>query len=447
MPRKCLNEIAEYLFHHKDVKVCIDSRLVKKGDVFFAFSGTQTHGNTFIQNCLDQGARYIIAESNSPYLKHKNVIATKNSHDYLIDLAANLRERSSARFVAITGSNGKTTTKDLTHFALNNKNNQTLKTQGNYNNLIGVPFTLSQLKEHHQYAVIECGTNQPGEIKQLVEMVKPEVSVITSINAAHLSGLKSVKGIAEEKSDILNSTNEFCLIRKIDAKFSVYKEKIENRKFAYIDDHQEFSKLKSLSSANSISWLYKKQKFTLESPALHNINNSMTAIYIAEYFGIPLRHVSSRLKKWKPNAHRMCVTQWKKRKIIDDCYNANPASVVAAVDTAAEIKEGSRKNLFVVFGNMNEMGGKSKVHHKKIGKFFAEKGVDVLLTYGEKAKASVEEFSKQGGKACRHFENLCEITTFLKVFTQPHDIILIKGSRSLQLERIIQKISTTESRA
>jgi UDP-N-acetylmuramoyl-tripeptide--D-alanyl-D-alanine ligase len=441
MPTKILKDLSKYLLKNIDSKVCIDSRLLNKGDVFIALKGEQQHGNDYIEECIKRKASFIISDSKVKYKKHTSVHSTKDPQKLLWDLAELIRSQSDATFIAITGSNGKTTTKDITHCLLN-KGNDTLKTQGNFNNLLGVPLTLCSLKPHHVNAVIECGTNQPGEIEQLCALIKPKLSVITSINAAHLSGLKNVQGIAKEKSEIFKNFPEYLILRKKDTEYSSIKNTLRDKNHTFFDLESDLNIIKSLSKSNSLTWLYKKQKLVLNSPALHNALNAQAAIKIAEYLNIPLKIIATRLKNWHADNHRMCMTQWKKRNIIDDCYNANPASVMEAVKTAAGIKKKPKQHFFMVFGNMNEMGSRSNAHHKNLGKVFAEKGVDVLLTLGDKAKMSILPYSKNGGKSSRHFDDIGEIVNFLKVFTQPHDVILIKGSRSMKMENILDDIST-----
>ncbi len=441
MPAKILKELSKHLLKNSDSKVCIDSRLVNKGDIFIALKGEQQHGNFYVEQCIKRKASFIISDSKVKFKKHSSVYSTKDPEKLLWNLAELMRSQSEATFIAITGSNGKTTTKDITHCLLN-KNGDTLKTQGNFNNLLGVPLTLCSVKPHHVNAVIECGTNQPGEIEKLCSLIKPKMSVITSINAAHLSGLKNVQGIAKEKCEIFKNYPEQLFLRKKDTEYSCIKNLLNENNHTFFDCESDLNILKSLSKSNSLTWLYKKQKFVINSPAMHNALNAKAAIKIAEYLNISLKTIATRLKKWQAGDHRMCMMQWKKRNIIDDCYNANPASVMEAVKTAARIKKKPKHHFFMVFGNMNEMGARSNAHHKDLGKVFAETGVDVLLTFGDKAKMSILPYSKNGGKASRHFENFEEIVDFLKVFTQPHDVILIKGSRSMKMENIVDHIST-----
>ena len=443
MPKLQIKTIARRLFEGDYQKITIDSRAITKGDIFLALPGEHVHGNSFIESALKKGAALVIADAQEAHPSQRNIIAHKDPALFLTQIAAEILSLSSAQRFAITGSNGKTTTKDMAACILGSRR-KVLTTLGNFNNQLGVPLTLSRLKKHHQIAVIEIGTSFPGEIELLTQLVQPDISVLTSVNAAHLSGFKNLSAIALEKSHIFSSTYEGSTAllheREFNENASVQKA-LKGKKVHLINTLEKGNLVSKVRlKSGRISFSYKGSPLTINTPAFHNIENACTAISLGEQAGIPLSTIIKRLATWQPPAHRMNIFSWKKRKVIDDCYNANPTSVLSALKTAMSLKMSKRQKVFVAFGDMKELGRRSSSLHRELGSKMAQMGVEVLLTLGKEARATLKTYDYKGGACSRHFNDTNEMASFLQHFTKPHDIILVKGSRSMHLEQVVDTL-------
>ena len=447
MPKLLIPKIAQQLFHGQWGEVCIDSRAVKKGDVFVALPGNNCHGNDFISEVIEKGAVCIIADANAPYPKHPLVMADKNPEEFLWQLSIAVLELSKARRIAVTGSNGKTTTKDMLACILGTEK-EVHRTRGNYNNHLGVPITLCQLKDHHSIVVIELGTSNPGEIERLTNLVQPEFSVLTSINRAHLSGFKSLSAIALEKSSIFRYAQQAqCFLRSIDWNHRSVRQSLGQRNPVFFDIDQPEGEIQELDTQTGcLRWKFHGEEFTVASPAPHNKDNAQAALCVGLAMGISLAEMKQRLAQWKSPDHRMCMLNWKKRKIIDDCYNANPASVVAALETAVGLRRNDQQRIVVLFGDMKEMGRQSKSLHRNVGVEMARLGVDMLFTLGEFAKESLYSFERSGGSNFGTCKNTDEMAQMVKHYSRPNDIILVKGSRSMHLEQVFDSLNESSTR-
>ena len=444
MPKLLIPKIAHHLYHGEWREVCIDSRLVKAGDVFVALPGNNCHGNDFISEVISKGAVCVIADAKAPYAKHPLVMADKNPEEFLWQLSIAVLGLSKARRIAVTGSNGKTTTKDMLACILGTEQ-QVHKTRGNYNNHLGVPITLCQLKHYHTMAVIEIGTSNPGEIERLTNLVQPEFSILTSINRAHLSGFKSLTAIALEKSSIFRYAPQAqCFLRSLDWNHRTVRQALGQRDPVFFDIDSPESELQELNTQTGcLRWKFHGEEFTVASPAPHNKDNAQAALCVGLALGLSLVEMKNRLAQWRSPDHRMCLLNWKKRKIIDDCYNANPASVVAALETAVGLRRNDHQRIFVLFADMKEMGRQSKSLHRNVGVEMARLGIDALFTLGEYAKESLYSFERSGGNNFGTCKNTEEMAEMVKHYSKPHDIILVKGSRSMHLEKVLISLNET----
>mgnify|MGYP006424589633 CR=1 FL=1 len=441
-----IQELAERLFRGELKGVHIDSRLVGRGDLFVAFPGEKSHGNKFIEKVMNKKGVEIVAHRSEAYPEAPNVHAVRDPESFLRSLGRALRVMTEAKVVAITGSNGKTTTKDLLHMILGS-GPSILKTRGNYNNHIGVPLTLCQLKSHHRYAIIEAGTSGLGEIGALTALIRPDISVLTSINRAHLKGLGSLKAIAKEKSDIFaKATKATCLVREEDLKFPEIREALGDREAVVFNRDDQGSPYEGRVQGNGVKWKHGDLKLHINSPALHNVDNAMAAVKAAELLGVPKSKMPERLEAWKPADHRLCLLNWKKRKILDDCYNANPASLLSALKTATHLRKRDDQKLFVLLGDMKELGSRSRALHRECGREMARLGVDVLLGVGEHAQEALRAFAEAGGDNFRNCPSTEEMADCVKTLSRPHDILLLKGSRSMKLETVLKELRESPPR-
>lgn len=441
MPDVLISEIAQKLYEGEYKELHIDSRKVRKSDIFLAFPGANTHGNKFIDKLLNKGVGLVLADKKAPYPEHGLVVPVSNPQKFLWRLAKAVLKLSSAKRIAITGSNGKTTTKDLTALALGGEGRKVLKTRGNYNNQLGVPLTLCRLKHHHKVAVIEVGTSAIGEIELLTGLVKPHLGVLTAINAAHMDGLKKLNTVAEEKTALFRGlkSGSTCITRTELMKYGAVKSSTKDKDLQFFDLDRETSKLKF--SKRKMTWKFKNVSFSLATPAIHNVENAQAAIMAAMAMGESIQTISRRLASWSPSDHRMCILNWRKRTLIDDCYNANPASMIAAVESALNLKQRNEQKVLLAMADMKEMGARSGRVHGDLGKDLAKLGIDVLLTMGDDAFKTLSSFDRAGGEASRHCESTEEMGTLLQSLSRPHDIVLVKGSRGMHLEQVIEQLS------
>ncbi|MBF0196422.1 MAG: UDP-N-acetylmuramoyl-tripeptide--D-alanyl-D-alanine ligase [Planctomycetes bacterium] len=436
-------DIATKLYEGEYRSINIDTRRIRKNDIFLALPGQNVHGNEFIEKALEKGATLVIADSEQKAYKDKRVHYVPQPEEVLNEIAIEMVKISQAKRIGITGSNGKTTTKEMVALVLGSERS-VLKTEGNYNNHLGVPLTLCRLKKQHRWAVVEMGTSSPGEIKKLTQLVQPDYCILTSINIAHLEGFEKLTHIAKEKGHIFSAAPKeascYLFERELRAHESLDKA-IGKRPRHFIPLGEESDELKSLNKkSDRVEFKFSGIPFVLHSPAPHNTENALAALSIARNLGVDFQVISDRLSQWKPSEHRMEILQWKKRKIIDDCYNANPTSVVLALKTALSLKQNEKQKVFVAFADMKELGRSSVSQHKELGSLMAKLGVDVLLSLGKDSRSTLKAYDENGGACCHHCENRDDMISFIKIFSKPHDIILIKGSHSMQLDLVVKAL-------
>lgn len=442
--RHCLEQLAGKLYRGELREARIDSRQVQPGDIFFALPGSKVHGNDFIPQALAQGARFVISEAPARYHLRSRILKSPDVLGFLQDLAREIRSLSGARFVAVTGSNGKTTTKDMLELCLKTLG-PTLATAGNLNNHIGVPLTLCRLRRKHRFAVIEMGTSGPGEIELLSSMARPHVGVITSIAEAHLLGLGGKLNIAREKSAIftpIEKGGSAFVTMDVDS-YACVRRACANLEKTLVDDPDTLSSAPPLLKNGSIQWRHAGARFTLNSPAQHNVQNARIAIAVALQEGAQAGKLSLALTGWKPSKHRMSLSVWKRRTILDDSYNANPASMHSALEAAVSMKKGPHRRLIALIGDMKELGKKSLQYHRNLGEALGRAGVDLLLTLGKDSRSMLGDFERRGGHMSKHCENIDELADMVRHFSKPNDIILIKGSRSMGMERVLDNLQAS----
>ncbi|MCR1898017.1 UDP-N-acetylmuramoyl-tripeptide--D-alanyl-D-alanine ligase [Irregularibacter muris] len=424
--------------------ICIDSRRVKKGDLFIAIKGENFDGHEFIHHAIESGASACIISDPNKRNKNADMILVENTLTALQKLAFHYRKKFTIPFIAITGSSGKTTTKDMIAAVLSQKYD-VLKTQGNYNNEIGLPLTLFQLEPHHEIAVIEMGMSDLGEISTLVHMVYPDIAVITNIGLTHIENLGTQEKIFEAKKEILETlgTNHIALLNGDDQ----YLQGINSEKYRVAHIGIEGKKL-GLKASNII----KDQKevafsveegrknignFKLSLPGIHNIYNGLMAIYIGKHFNLSQQEIQQGLDRFKPSQMRMDIFKAGEIEVINDVYNANPDSMNAALQVLRDFNKSSRK--IAILGDMLEMGDWSKKAHVEIGHYVSKMGIEVLLTLGEYSSYYIQG-ARNGGMPKNRtlaFSSNSEVIEYLTSFIENGDVFLVKGSRGLKMEKIV----------
>ena len=411
-----------YKIFLKYPKVSTDSRNIDKDCIFFSLSGPNFDGNKFAKQALDKGALYAIV-SNEKYALNNKYIVVENTLTTLQDLAKFHRNKLKIPFIAITGTNGKTTSKELIYNCLQ-KSLSTGYTKGNLNNHIGVPLTILTITKEHQIAIIEMGANHIGEIKLLCEITQPNYGVITNIGLAHLEGFKSLEGIQRAKKelyDYIKLSNGSIFINNEDKFLNTISTDIKRISYGKSGDVAG-------NIASSIPFININYKGTIINSNLsgnYQFDNIMLSICIAEYFQIKYVDIVKAISEYTPSNNRSQIIKTSNNKILLDAYNANPSSMKAAIDSFASDKN---SNKILILGDMFELGDYSSEEHKKIVElakrtkiksFFIGKNFKYHNT--ENSYDTIENFIK----------NL-EENPILDCF------IFIKGSRGITLEKLVK---------
>lgn len=423
--------------------ISIDSRKVSKGDLYIPIIGEKFDGHDFIDEAMEKGAIAYLTENLDYGRKGGRQILVANTLEALHDLAIYYRRKFNIPFIAVTGSSGKTTTKDMIASVLSEKYN-VLKTQGNFNNEIGLPLTLFQLEDHHEMAIIEMGMNNPGEIRKLVNMVFPDIAIITNIGLTHIENLGSRENIFKAKKEILETLeeNQLALLNGDDNYLS--RVKGDRFKLAFLGINGEGLDIKAesiVSSDEGLKFVIREdnkdfEEFQLNLPGVHNIYNSLFAIFLGRFYGLSHREIQSGLSGFKPSQMRMDIFENNKIKVINDSYNANPDSMRAALEVLKN--SGSENRRVAILGDMLELGKWTESAHFDIGKILGELKIDALITIGEYGKFYLEGARENGlpAKNGKTFKSNKEANMYLDSFLRDGDIILVKGSRGLKMEEI-----------
>ncbi len=448
--KKFLGEIAGRVGRVEIKGVSIDSRNIKEGELFVAIKGDRFDGHDFVPDAIKKGAWGALVERTA--LEHKfsslgglrNILPVEDTLYALQEMAHVHRKKFAVPVIGITGSNGKTTTKEMLASILKQKG-PVLKNEGNLNNHIGVPLTLLKMKESHWAAVIEMGMSAPGEIDTLARLVAPTVGVITNIGPAHLEFLGTMEKVAQAKGELLDNLEyeAAAVLNADDEYFGVLKKKFAGRLVTFgiankADVSASDMRLDKEFSDLTIAAAGARINIRLRTVGTHNVYNALAAAAAAIAVGVPIDAVKFGLDDFEPVAGRSEIKQVEGRTILADYYNANPASMEAALKTLVSLKSG--RQAIAVIGDMLELGELSAEAHREVGRTAARQKVDLLITIGELAQY-VEKGALEAGMKKEQIigapsrENAARL---LKQLTRPGDVILIKGSRGMKMEKILE---------
>ena len=439
----------------KDIfgEVVTDSTKVKRGSVFVALKGERLDGHRFVGEAVRRGARCVIVHRLPGRLvKKAAVIQVPDTLKALGDLAHHRREKFAPRVVAITGSNGKTTTKEmlaaiLEEGSLNGQalRGKVLKTEGNFNNLVGLPLTLLRLRPGHRVAVVELGTNHPGEIQRLAQIADPDLGIITSVAPAHLEGLTSVAGVAREKGALYRNVRPdgAIAVNLADPWVRRLGRRFKGRKITYGKrGHVRAESWRSLGARGARFVLRvgrARCAIRVNYPGEHNAANAAGAAALANTLGVGLAAIRRGLERARPFAMRMQIDQWRGVGIINDAYNANPASVDAGIRTLAQMK--GRGERIAVLGDMFELGKQSSQQHLEVGRRIADYKISALYLLGTRATAQMRQGALRGGMAPDKIfvaKSHGDLVRQLRSRLRRGDWLLVKGSRGMKMEKIIE---------
>ena len=412
----------------------IDSRKVEAGNLFVALDGEYVDGHAFLVQARLAGASAALVselqDDELPQLLVKDVVTAFGQ------IAAYWRQQCDAKVVAITGSNGKTTVKEMVASILK-QNGSVLATQGNFNNELGVPLTLARLSKDDDYAVIEMGANHAGEIAQLVKMVKPDIAIINNVSPAHLEGFGSVEGVAKAKGEIFAGLNGNGIgILNIDMPFmAMWKRVLDHKKVilfgldSMADITAQDIQLDTTSSHFMVELGDEFHYINLPLSGIHNVANALAAIAVCYALEVDPAALNKGLALMKGVPHRLQLRAGiNQSKIIDDTYNANPASYKQAL---ASMQTFSGEH-WLVLGDFGELGNESKHIHQKMGVDAKQSGIKRLFSIGENSQFAAQSF----GDGAIHFEDINVLQQQLQQQLTGEITCLIKGSRFMQLDKL-----------
>ena len=412
-----------------------DTRTIKGGELFVALKGHNFDGHDFINTALEKGAAACLVQNEIA----ANAVVTKDTHQALGLLAKAWRQQFKKTVIAITGSNGKTTVKEMIA-SIMGQNQSVMATNGNFNNDIGVPLTLFRLNDKYDAAVIEMGANHLGEIAYLTNLALPDIAVITNIGSAHLEGFGSIKNIAKAKSEIFLGLSEsgIAVINADDTFFDELKKITKKHKvisFGMSDADVTCSfELNSMGSILKVSTPKGTCNINLKLLGSHNVMNALAAIAVAIAADISLVHIVKGLEILKPVNGRLQLKQGLNNSIvIDDTYNANPTSLTAALNV---LRDFSGKH-FLALGDMGELGKSADSLHIDAGHYAKESGVDSLYSFGKFAAKAAKEFGANGYCYDKHEDMIDALRNELS-----SDVtLLVKGSRSMHMENVVNALT------
>lgn len=424
--------------------VSTDSRKVAEGDLFVPVKGESFDGHAYIEQSFEKGAVCCFSSNDVVPKKGKYVIKVKDTRQALRDLAEYYMTFFHPLVVAITGSVGKTTTKDMVASVLTQKY-KVLKNEGNYNNDIGLPLTAFRLTQEHEVAVLEMGMNSFGEIHNLSKIAKPEIAVITNVGVSHIEMLGDRDGILRAKSEvfdfmtdegiaILNGDNDKLVTLDGSIPQRIIWYGVENKKNIYA--YNIIAKGLECTSC-TIHTELGEMDVTIPVPGAHMVLNALSATAVGITLHLTLEQIKKGIEEFTPTKMRMAVTHTEGGiTIINDVYNANPVSMKAAIDVLS-VAEGRK---VCILGDMGELGTFAEKMHEEVGRYAVEKGMDVIITIGKLSKSMDKAAKEAGGKNIYHYNNQeAFIAEGLNMLSKG-DTVLVKGSRSMGLEKTVEKI-------
>ena len=431
--------------------VSIDSRTIKPGELFLAVRGDQFDGHNFVSKAIEAGTVGIIVERrwadvNASMMVSINIprLIVENTIQALGKLANIYRRKFDIPIIAVGGSNGKTTTKEMIRSVLGTKY-RVLCTEGNLNNHIGVPQTLFRLEKKHDVAIVEIGTNHPGEIDYLCSVLEPTHGLLTNIGREHLEFFGSLEGVAKSEGELFVwlAKHHGLIFVNADDKYLVRLSKKNKKIVSYGFSTRGVSIKGTIDSfnANAQAVLHMKPSgkkvldITVGIPGEHNAKNALAAAAVGVKMNVPLIDIQKSLASFQSASERMQVQRMEQVTILNDTYNANPDSTLAALATLQVMKAKGKK--IAVLADMLELGEQAEELHQQIGKNTGEYGVDILLTFGTLSKY-IHDAALVETKA--HFENKSALSAYLMHTLNDGDIVLVKGSRGMKMEEIITSL-------
>lgn len=419
-----------------------DSRETSPGKTFVALSGERFNGMDFIPDALKKGARGVITDGKAvkdSFTSAEHLILVRDTRKALGDIASGIRKKLDLSVVCVTGTNGKTTVKDFLAALLSARFN-VLKSERSFNNIIGLSLTLFRAERAHDIAILELGTNHPGEISGLAAIARPDVAVITNVGRGHLKFFKDTESVFKEKISLLNALPDdgIAFMNGDDSLLSKTKKGGHGISFYGRSDGVDLRITDVAREDPGYSFIFDGESYRVPTEGLHNVYNASAAIAVARHFGVTADEIRQKLTEVRLPDMRLEKTTVNGLIFINDSYNANPDSYLSALDMLKEQQSSGKK--IVVSGEMMELGPASGAMHQMVGGRIAQAGVDFLVVVGNKAAALADGAIRSGmaeekvffaddhGEAARHILDNCS----------PGDTILLKGSRGSKMEEVLK---------
>lgn len=420
-------EISEiYKIFLKFPIVTTDSRKCPENSIFFALKGENFNGNKFAESALEKGCAYAFVDEKE-YADGKRILWVDNCLVTLQKLAEYHRQQLGTKIIAVTGSNGKTTTKELLASVLSKKFNL-MYTQGNLNNHIGVPLTLLSLKKEHELAIVEMGASHPGDIEELVNIAHPNFGLITNIGTAHILGFGSFEGVVKTKCelyDYLKANGGKVFYNQMNPLLDEKSKGLD--RIAYGAGSDFSAELIGSDPFLSISW--KGSRIDTHLIGAYNFENVLAGIAIGSYFGVDARDIIDAIAGYSPTNSRSQFVKSERNELIIDAYNANPTSMTAALENFSKMRS-SRK--VVILGDMKELGHVSENEHQRIADLVASMSLDKAFLIGPNFRLTRSDAFK--------FDTVDELNEFLKKNPIADSTVLVKGSNSMKLTACVENL-------
>jgi UDP-N-acetylmuramoyl-tripeptide--D-alanyl-D-alanine ligase len=417
--------------------ICLDTRKITPGCLFICIKGERFDAHQFANEALEKGAAAVMI--NTDIEPDGAYVRVEDTSKALLELAGWYRSRFSLNLVGLTGSVGKTTTKEFTYLVVASKY-KSIKTLGNLNNEIGLPQMLFMLDSSVEAAVIEMGMNHFGEISRLTRAAKPTIGLITNIGVSHMENLGSREGILKAKLELLEGLEKGAplILNGDNDLLKTVKNEDYDIHFYSVDSPSDF-RAENISSHGgstsfTVNYFGSRQDITIPALGIHNVYNALAAFAVGYYLDIPAKQCADALAQYQPEGMRQRSVEVGGITSIEDCYNASPDSMKAAIRTLAET-DGNKK--IAVLSDMLELGEISAQAHREIGGLVAKSNIDLLLTYGELSRNTADGAVAEGMKNVYHFDSKEELASKLIEECKPGDTVIFKASRGMKLEDVI----------
>ncbi|KMV76887.1 UDP-N-acetylmuramoyl-tripeptide--D-alanyl-D-alanine ligase [Coprobacillus sp. 8_1_38FAA] len=415
-----------------------DSRQMKNGGMYIPLKGERFDGHNFIESAFQTGAQAIISEKDVKY-EDKIVIKVKDTYQALKDMASYLRNHRPVKVVGVTGSVGKTSTRDMVYSVVKQKY-KTLKTEGNYNNEIGLPLTILRYHDE-EVLVLEMGMNHLQEMSRLSMIARPDIACITNVGTAHIGELGSRENILKAKLEITDGMKEGSTLIINQDNDMLQTVELPHLNVVRVGKGKEASiqashiVLEETKSSFEVEYQGKKEIIEVPVQGEHNISNALIAIAVGIELNISLEDIKKGIQEFKLTKNRMDILEKNHKTVIDGTYNASVDSMKSSIDVLANYK----KRKVAILADMLELGDYSQQLHEEVGSYVASKGIDILVCVGKEAKYIYQK-ARESMKDVYYFESNQEVIDRLDELLKEDDVILVKGSHSMNLKEVVEKI-------